>query len=116
MNERREFFWQNVTGGVEEQETFINAALREAQEETGLLAKNVFSVMESDFEFEFHDQWNNDVHEKIFYIQCRSKWDVIIDPTEHSDFKWCHQNDINESSVKFKSNYEALKKAIQIKC
>jgi 8-oxo-dGTP pyrophosphatase MutT (NUDIX family) len=116
MNKRRGLFWQNVTGGVEEDELFINAALREAQEETSLYANNIQNVIESDYEFEFHDQWSNDVQEKVFFIQCRNKWDVKLDPSEHIDFRWCHQDDINETSVKFKSNYEALIGAIKLKC
>lgn len=116
MNERRGLFWQNVTGGVEVDETYLNAALREAQEETGLYARNIQNIIESDFEYSFHDQWGNDVHEKVFFIQCRNSWEIKIDPSEHSDFKWCHQDDINETSVKFQSNYEALLRAKKIRC
>ena len=38
-NERRGNFWQNITGGVDEGETFRDAALREPQ------LKNVNSLM-----------------------------------------------------------------------
>ena len=44
MNEKRGFFWQNITGGVEKSEDFKAAALREAKEETKVEAKEESKV------------------------------------------------------------------------
>ncbi len=116
-NERREFFWQNVTGSVEADEEFIQAALREAQEETGVAAKNIRSIMASDLTFNFPDRWSEKIcEEKTFFIQCKDKWEVTIDESEHSEFKWVKAAEIVKNTVKFESNFIALEKAIKIKC
>lgn len=113
-NKRRGLFWQSVTGGVDEGEDYIDAAKREAHEETQLLANNIKSITKSQLRFEFHDQWNNDVVEKVFFIECFQKWDVLIDTSEHCDFVWCKDNDINNESVKYESNLLALKEAMKL--
>ena len=40
-NKKRGEFWQNVTGSVEEGESFEQGAIREVIEETGLVEKNI---------------------------------------------------------------------------
>lgn len=108
MNERRKFLWQNVTGKVDPGEKYSDAAVREAKEETGLKKKNIKALYKSTMKYEFHDQWGKDVKEKIFFLECHEKWDVIIDPSEHCDFKWVDEKKITRESVHFDSNYRAL--------
>ena len=45
-------FWQPVTGGVEAGETVLNAALREAREETGLVFASTPDPIGGSFTFE----------------------------------------------------------------
>ena len=111
MNARRNHYWQNVTGSVEEAETYRDAAIREAQEETGLRSKNIENITPLHLTYEFTDQWNSEVHEEVFLINCKEKWDVILDPNEHEDYKWIDQNSIQRSSVYYQSNFDALLKA-----
>ena len=108
MNERRKFLWQNVTGKVEKDEKYSHAAIREAQEETGLKKKNIKAIFKSGMKYTFIDQWNKDVKEKIFFLECHGEWDVKIDPSEHCDYKWVDEKDISRESVHFDSNYRAL--------
>jgi 8-oxo-dGTP pyrophosphatase MutT (NUDIX family) len=116
-NERRKLFWQNVTGSVDNGENFIQAAIREAQEESKLTVENIDSVIETSLEFTFPDRWSDEnCLEKVFFLKCKQKWDVIIDESEHSEFKWLNANEISENSVKFESNFIALKEAIKLIC
>ena len=108
MNERRKFLWQNVTGKVDKDEKYSHAAIREAIEETGLKNKNIKAIYKSGMMYSFVDQWDKSVKEKIFFIECHDKWDVVLDPSEHCDFKWVDEEDINRDSVHFDSNYRAL--------
>lgn len=115
MNARRKLYWQNVTGSLDMHESFKNAARRESIEETGLQTSNIKSITESELEFAFFDQWKKNVIEKVFIIECFSKWDVRLDPSEHSEFKWESEDEISSSSVHFDSNFQALKIALELK-
>ncbi len=116
MNKRRNHLWQNVTGSVDDGEDFKSAAIREAIEETGLAPENIQSTTETDLVFKFHDQWKKDVTEKVFIIQCHSKWDIKLDPTEHENFKWISEEEVTKDCVHYESNYEALSKVLEIRC
>lgn len=109
MNKKRDFFWQNVTGSVDEGEDFKSAALREAIEETGLSSDNIQQLRSSELEFTFVDQWEKSVLEKVFYLEAKTSWSVQIDPSEHCDFKWVEQSQIQRNSVYYESNFTALK-------
>lgn len=111
MNESRNGYWQNVTGKVEEGESFEEGAIREAIEETNLELENIKSISNLEFRFEFHDTWGKDAVEEVFVIEAFKKWTVKIDLSEHQDFKWHREDEINEESVHFSSNFEALNKA-----
>lgn len=113
MNERRGFFWQNVTGGVEKNENFEEAAIRESREETNIENENIESLISLDLEFSFVDQWKNKVVEKVFALKCKNEWEVVIDPDEHCEFKWVPENQITKASVHYETNYTSLKKAMK---
>jgi 8-oxo-dGTP pyrophosphatase MutT (NUDIX family) len=113
MNERRGHLWQNVTGGVDKNENFEQAAIREAIEETSLSSENIKSINETTLTFEFIDQWENQVVEKVFLIESKTKWDVKIDPSEHVDFKWIEEGKIDSNSVHYQTNYQALMEAMK---
>lgn len=110
-NERRGKFWQNVTGKIEDGETFEEGGLREAIEESGLKIESIVDIVDLGLTYEFVDQRERSVREKSFLIICDKKWDIQIDPKEHQDFKWVEQNQIEEGIVKFRSNLETLEKA-----
>lgn len=111
MNERRKFLWQNVTGSVDDGENYQQAAIREAKEETNLREKNIKKIHSTQLEYCFIDQWNNNVIEKVFFIECYKDWNVEIDPSEHSNFKWVQGHELTKDIVHFQSNYLALLEA-----
>ncbi|HXH74036.1 MAG TPA: NUDIX domain-containing protein [Bacteriovoracaceae bacterium] len=113
-NKRRGEFWQNVTGKIEEGETYDEGGLREAIEETGLKVESIIDIVDLGITHDFVDERKRTVHEKSFLIVLDGKWDVKIDPHEHGNFKWVHLKDLNKNSVKHIGNYEALEKSIQL--
>lgn len=110
-NERRGKFWQNVTGKIEDNETFEEGGLREAIEETHLNIENIVDIVDLGLVYEFTDQRQRKVHEKCFLIILDKKWDIKIDPKEHLAFKWINLNEVEEGIVKYRSNLETLEKA-----
>jgi 8-oxo-dGTP pyrophosphatase MutT (NUDIX family) len=110
-NEKRGEFWQNVTGKVEENETFEEGGLREAIEETGLKIEHIVDLTDLGLEYQFTDKRSRKVFEKSFLIILDKKWDVKIDPSEHQAYKWVDVLKVNEDSVKHQSNFECLTKA-----
>ncbi len=110
-NERRGKFWQNVTGKVEENETFEEGALREAIEETQLKIESIVDLVDLGLSFNFTDTRGRKVHEKSFLIILDQTWEVPLDPHEHINYKWIDQDDVKEGIVKFTTNFETLQKA-----
>ncbi len=110
-NERRGKFWQNVTGKIEENETFEEGGLREAIEETQLKIESIIDIVDLGLTYQFTDQRERRVHEKCFLIILENKWDIVIDPKEHIAYKWISQDEVKEGIVKFRSNLETLEKA-----
>lgn len=113
-NERRGAFWQNVTGKLEEGETFEEGGLREAIEETNLSVEAIVDIVDLKLSYDFIDQRKRKVHEESFLIILDQKWDVKIDDHEHQDFKWVGMDQINRESVKHESNYETLAKSVNL--
>lgn len=110
-NEKRGSFWQNVTGKLEDNETFEEGGLREAIEETKLNIESIVDIINLGLKYEFIDQRKRKVIEESFLIILDQKWDVVIDPSEHQNYKWVSINDIKPDSVKHESNLECLKKS-----
>lgn len=113
-NERRGSFWQNVTGKIDDGETFEEGGLREAMEETKLPIESIIDMINLEMRYDFIDSRDRKVHEECYLIILEKKWDVRIDSHEHQNFKWVTINEINRDSVKFESNFETLQKSIKI--
>jgi 8-oxo-dGTP pyrophosphatase MutT (NUDIX family) len=110
-NQRRGSFWQNVTGSLEENETFEEGGLREAMEETQLNIDNIVDIITLNLSYDFVDQYKRHVREECFLIVLDEMWNVKLDPNEHESFKWVPLSEIHRDIVKFESNFEALEKA-----
>lgn len=110
-NEQRGKFWQNVTGKIEDDETFEEGGLREAIEETALNIETIVDIVDLGLSYDFTDLRNRKVHEKSFLIISDKMWDIKIDPKEHQAFKWIDLDQVEEGIVKFRSNLETLEKA-----
>lgn len=108
-NERRNYHgFQNITGGVDAGETFIEAAHRELREETSVDAK----VIELDMEYKYLDRWDHYVTEKVFLCVLNKKPEVLISE-EHKSFKWVPIQKVHASDFLFSSNFEAFEKALE---
>ena len=72
-------YWHQIAGGVENGETFAEAAVRELQEETGLDA----TVQPLDAPFYYES-----VHVEAFIVDVPLGWEPTLD-WEHDDYRWC---------------------------
>src|SRR3989344_7612535 len=81
-------FWQPVTGHLEKNEDFVDAALREAKEETGLSFKHKAQYLGVHFTY---DGRFGPTEEKAFVLFIESKIEpkVKIDASEHEKYEWC---------------------------
>ena len=105
--ERGEGF-QNITGGVEYDESFLEGARRELLEEIGI-ASNLIDVH---YSFNFHDRWGNDVEEKVFLFN-PLRLPTIHLSAEHQSYKWIAIKEVSQTHFTFPTNYEAFKKALE---
>jgi len=112
-NQKRGSFWQNVTGGVDGNESIEEAAQREVLEEIGLFPHKLIKL---DLTFNFIDQWNTEVSESTFYCLFSEKdvSKIHLDQNEHQDFRISSIKEVNHESFKYKSNFETFKKSLSI--
>ena len=113
VNKRRGLFWQNSTGSVESDEKYLEAAKREAVEETGLSLNNILKVTPTSLEFSFKDQWGAQALEKVFYIHCKQQWNVELDSSEHCEFQWMIEDEFNSNILKYESNTQSVLKCME---
>jgi 8-oxo-dGTP pyrophosphatase MutT (NUDIX family) len=81
-------FWQPVTGHVEKEEGYVEAAIREAEEETGLEFPHqpYFLGLEQDFE----GRWGR-AKERAYSLVVKNNGSAPPTPKlseEHEDFAW----------------------------
>ncbi len=113
-NKERGHYWQNVTGSVDDGETFEEGALREAQEETGLPLEVIVDIQELGLVHTFLDRWKRKVEERCFLIVCESQWKPEIHHKEHENWRWISLNEVKPTTLEWPTNSEALEKAARI--
>lgn len=106
--------WQNVTGSVEDHETYEDGALRETQEETALKLESIVDIVEIGLVFKFVDRWKRKVEERTFLIVSDQQWKPTLDPKEHVDWKWVPLSEVSTDLLEWPSNSQTLLKAAQI--
>lgn len=111
-NLKRGEYWQNVTGKIDEGESYEEGALREVIEETKLDPKWIVQFIDLKLSHEFIDDRKRDVHEKSFLVLVDRIFNVTIDPQEHMNHRW--EKEISRSVVKHLGNFEALERARKI--
>lgn len=100
-------FWQNITGSVEQNESFENAARRELYEECGL---NLGPLTDLHLEFSFKDRWGEEVQEKVFLALVTSPRLIRLS-SEHQEYRLLPLDKIRPDDFGYISSYEAFLKA-----
>jgi 8-oxo-dGTP pyrophosphatase MutT (NUDIX family) len=72
-------YWHTVAGGVDEGETYAEAAERELREEIGLVARP------RDLERTYY---YDDVRVQAFLVDVGADWEPTLN-AEHDDYRWC---------------------------
>lgn len=86
-NPKRGAFWQPVTGSVDSGESFEQAALREAEEETGCQGPRKKDLLPLGEPFAFESKFGPAL-EQPFALEWPVGSDVRLDGKEHTEFKW----------------------------
>jgi dATP pyrophosphohydrolase len=93
--QRGDDFWQGVSGGVEDDETSLQAAVRELEEETGFVADRLTDLAFS-YTYPLADKWRDlyapsveEIREDVFIAVVSGEEDPRIDPREHDEWRWC---------------------------
>ena len=97
--------WQTVYGGVEPNETAVQAALRELKEETGLVPLHMFQVeyLES-FYFQHSDSLT---FMPVFGVEVAPDSPIVLNH-EHEAHRWVPEAQVNEAFM-WRTQREALK-------
>jgi 8-oxo-dGTP pyrophosphatase MutT (NUDIX family) len=98
--------WQNITGAVEEDESFLEAAMRELAEEAGIESE----VIDLKTKYEFFDRWSNQCVEQVFLCSLKVIPPVVLNE-EHLNCKWVPLEEVLPHDYTFPNNFEAFLKA-----
>lgn len=79
-------FWCHVAGSIEEDETGIDAIIREFKEETQI---EVSSLYNAQFLEQFYEASVNVIQLiPVFVVMCSPEQEVVLNE-EHTEYKWC---------------------------
>jgi len=108
-NPQKGGFWQPITGGIEEKETFEEAATREIGEEIGVISG--IKLIDIGYSFEFFDHGENHF-EKVFAVEVKPETKITISE-EHTEFKWVSVQVAIDQFLKYEKNKEGFIKLIE---
>jgi 8-oxo-dGTP pyrophosphatase MutT (NUDIX family) len=75
--------WFTTTGSIENKESYEEAVKREVFEETGLIVKEAYNL-----KCGCRYEWQNQIHEELYFIAFINSDKVKLDNIEVIDFKW----------------------------
>ena len=117
-------FWQMPQGGVDKNENYYNAALRELKEETSIISVKLIKEIEKKYTYILPDRLIGIIWKGRFKGQ-KQKWFVMrfvgneseininTKYPEFLDWKWVDFNDLPKIAVNFKLNvYKNLKQEL----
>lgn len=107
-------FWQSVTGSLEDEETHVDAAIREVGEETGIIARaeDLIDLMLVNT-FQIAPQWQAKYapgvthNEEVCFALRAAKCEVCLDSVEHDAWSWVDY-DTAIGMLHWESNKRAL--------
>ena len=109
-------FWQSITGEVEN-ETLLDAVLREASEEAGIKTEDIIQIIKNVNHFEYKNTKKDCiVTEYVFGLEVNLNQEVRLDKNiykEHDEFKWVSLEDALKL-LKWKSSKESMKQLVQM--
>lgn len=86
-------FWCHVAGSIEEDETGIDAIVREFKEETQIEVSNLYNAQ---FLEQFYEASVNVIQLiPVFVVMCPPEQEVVLNE-EHTEYKWCSLEDALE--------------------
>lgn len=92
----RSGYWQPVCGGVETGEKFMETALREVWEETGI--SNIKLIRDLEYTFKYKEPKNGvlmDMQDFCFAAEVDDIPEVKLSE-EHEEYKWCSYDEAKE--------------------
>jgi len=98
-SEKQGGYWHCVAGGVEEGETYAEAAVRELREETGLDADLLDLSRPYDYALEEwearYERGADSIHVECFLAEAPEDWEPALD-WEHDHYRWCRSDEAAE--------------------
>jgi 8-oxo-dGTP pyrophosphatase MutT (NUDIX family) len=99
---RQGSYWHCVAGALEPGETFAEAAARELQEETGLVAEPadidrsfVYSLAEEPERLRDYAPGTDRIVVRSFIVDAPAGWEPELD-WEHDEYRWCSAREAAE--------------------
>jgi 8-oxo-dGTP pyrophosphatase MutT (NUDIX family) len=108
-NPQKGGFWQPITGNVNADESFEEAALRELLEETGISQPK--KLVNTDYSFSFFDD-GRDQYEEIFGAEVGMDTPIRLSE-EHSELAWVSPEDAIANYLKYPGNKEGIRRLIK---
>ena len=118
-------FWQMPQGGIDKNENYYEAALRELKEETSIISVKLIKEIDKKYTYILPDNLIGIIWKGKFKGQVQ-KWFVVrfigneseininTKNPEFLDWKWIDVNDLPKIAVKFKLNvYKNIKKEVK---
>ena len=103
-NQLKGGFWQPITGGVHQEETNAEAAIREVLEETGVKASA--ALIDTGYSFTFEEDGKK-YYEQVFGLEVEENIPVTLS-SEHTDLAWVSKNEALGTYLKWPGNKQGL--------